>query len=58
VQVPTDFSAVQREGPTIAMRWRIVVREVMNSWLDAGYRVGAFMRPHDAPPWYRLEPGT
>jgi chorismate synthase len=58
VQVPADFSAVQREGTSTAMRWRVVLREVMRSWLDAGYRVSAFMRPDNELPWYRLEPGT
>jgi predicted GNAT superfamily acetyltransferase len=58
VQVPADFSAVQRQGASTAMRWRVVLREVMRSWLDAGYRVSAFVRPDKDLPWYQLEPGT
>jgi predicted GNAT superfamily acetyltransferase len=40
------------------MRWRIVLRDVMRSWLDAGYRVSGFVRPDNDLPWYQLEPGT
>ena len=58
VQVPADFSAVQRQGASTAMRWRIVLRDVMRSWLDAGYRVSGFVRPDNDLPWYQLEPGT
>jgi chorismate synthase len=55
VQVPRDFSAVQKQGRTVAMRWRLVMREIMTAWLGAGYRVSAFVRS-DAAPHYRLEP--
>ena len=58
VQVPEDFAAVQREGSAIAMRWRLVVRQVLTAWLTAGYRVTAFARTDGNLPSYRLEPGT
>lgn len=56
VQIPADFSAVQRESTPIAMRWRLVVREVMTAWLAAGYRVTAFVKAPDGLPFYRLDP--
>jgi predicted GNAT superfamily acetyltransferase len=57
VQIPTDFVAVQQTGRSIALRWRLVVREVMTAWLGAGYRVTAFIRPPaDGLPFYRLDP--
>lgn len=55
VQVPRDLSAVQKQGPAVAMRWRLVVRELMIAWMGAGYRVAAFVRSDDTP-CYRLEP--
>ena len=58
IQVPADFSSVHKQGPSIAMQWRLVLREVMTGWLGTGYRVTAFMRPDGDLPWYRLEPGS
>lgn len=57
VQVPADFGSVHRQKAGNALRWRLVLREVMTGWLRAGYRVTAFIRPDDALPWYRLDPG-
>jgi predicted GNAT superfamily acetyltransferase len=56
VQVPNDFGAIQRQGQSAAMRWRLVIREVMSAWLARDYRVSAFVRPEDDLPWYRLDP--
>ena len=58
VQLPADFAAVLKQGESAAMRWRLVLRESMNGWLGAGYRVTGFSRPDDELPFYRLEPGT
>jgi predicted GNAT superfamily acetyltransferase len=58
VQVPSDLAAVRAQGADRAMRWRLVLREVMNSWLGAGYRVSGFSRPHSGLPYYTLDPGT
>ena len=57
VQVPADFGSVHRERAENAMRWRLVLREVMSAWLGAGYRVKAFIRRDGELPWYRLDPG-
>lgn len=57
VCVPPDFSAIQREGRATAMRWRLVVREVMMAWIAAGYRVSGFGTPTPPGlPQYRLDP--
>jgi predicted GNAT superfamily acetyltransferase len=57
VQVPTDFSAVQKEGRSIAMRWRLVIREIMTAWLAEGHRVTAFVKGQpNVLPFYRLDP--
>lgn len=57
VQVPADFAAVQKEGQTLALRWRLVVREIMTAWLARGHRVTAFVRAHPGSlPFYRLDP--
>ena len=57
VQVPTDFSAVQKEGRSIAMRWRLVIREIMTAWLAEGHRVTAFVKGRpNVLPFYRLDP--
>jgi predicted GNAT superfamily acetyltransferase len=58
VQVPADFASVHRQDAGNALRWRLVLREVMSAWLAAGYRVRAFIRPDGELPWYRLDPGT
>jgi chorismate synthase len=57
VQVPADFSAVQKEGRILAMRWRLVIREIMTAWLAAGHRVTSFVKAHPGRlPFYRLDP--
>jgi predicted GNAT superfamily acetyltransferase len=56
VQVPTEFAV--RSGPAAAMRWRLVVRDVMTAWLSAGYRVTGFKRPEGRLPYYQLDPGA
>ena len=56
VQVPADFTAVQQEGQPIAMKWRLVLREIMAAWLGAGYRVSGFVKASDGLPFYRLDP--
>lgn len=58
VQVPADFAAVQKEGQSIAMRWRLVFREIVTAWLGAGYRVTAFVRSPNSLPFYRLDPSA
>lgn len=58
VQVPADFASVHRQDAGNALRWRLVLREVMSAWLGAGHRVQAFIRPDGELPWYRLDPGT
>jgi chorismate synthase len=55
VQLPNDFTAMQQQDNSVALAWRLVVREVMTAWMGAGYRVAAFVRS-DAAPYYRLEP--
>ena len=57
VQVPADFAAVQKQGRSIAMRWRLVIREIMTAWIAAHYRVTAFVKAKpDSLPFYRLDP--
>ena len=56
VQVPEDFTALQQADPSLAMQWRLTIRDVMTAWLGAGYRVGAFTRPEGGMPTYRLDP--
>jgi predicted GNAT superfamily acetyltransferase len=56
VQIPANFS-IKRMGRIVAMRWRLVLREVMSAWLAVGYHVTAFTRPPgEELPYYRLDP--
>ena len=58
IQVPADFGSVHKQDPSIALQWRLVLREAMSAWLGAGYRVTAFTRPGGELPSYRLEPNS
>jgi len=56
VQIPADFSAISSAGTSAAMQWRLVVREVMTSLLEKGYRITGFRKTEDgALPFYILE---
>ena len=56
VQIPSDFSAISSSGASAAMQWRLVVREVMTSLLENGYRITGFRKTEDEKlPFYILE---
>src|SRR4029078_10474738 len=55
VEVPPDFAALQINDPTEALRWRLRVREAMQSQWARGYRVTGFVRAaDDQAPHYLL----
>ena len=51
VQVPSDHATV-RNDTEAAMRWRLVVREVVQILLSRGYTVTGFQRPAVGHPSY------
>lgn len=56
VQIPADFSAISSAGTASAMQWRLVVREVVMSLLEKGYRVTGFRKTENGElPFYILE---
>jgi predicted GNAT superfamily acetyltransferase len=52
VQIPRDLAEVQRAGPESAMRWRLVVREVIQALMTRGYAATGFVRRTDSLPFY------
>jgi len=55
VEVPPDFAALQINNPTEALRWRLRVREAMQSHWTRGSRVTGFVRAAgDQAPHYLL----
>ena len=55
VEVPRDFAALQQGEPDEARRWRIKVRDELQSLLSRGARVTGFSRAMgDEPPRYVL----
>lgn len=48
VEIPTGFSAMQREDPALALDWRLATRRIFQHYLGQGYRVVDFLLALDA----------
>jgi len=56
VQVPSDFGAIRDQGDDTAMRWRVLVRDVLTELFARDFEVTGFHRPDaGALPCYVLE---
>lgn len=55
VHLPHDLAAIQRSSMTLALAWRIAVRNALTSRLDNGFEITRFVRgANDALPYYVL----
>jgi chorismate synthase len=55
VQVPVDFSAVQKESRELALQWRLGARAIFTTLLDSRFTATRFVRGiDDTPPYYVL----
>ena len=52
ISLPDDLSAVQSASSTLALAWRMAVREAFTSRLNRGFSVTRFVRGSDAAPSY------
>jgi predicted GNAT superfamily acetyltransferase len=48
VEIPTDFTEMQRRHPALAMEWRLVTRSIFGTYLRRGYRVVDFFLAREA----------
>ena len=48
VEIPADFTEMQRRHPQLAMEWRVVTRSIFETYLRRGYRVVDFFLAHEA----------
>ncbi len=42
IEIPTGFTEMQRSAPELALRWRLELREMFESYLSKGYRAVDF----------------
>lgn len=48
VEIPTGFSAMQRDDPALALEWRLTTRRIFQHYLSRGYRAVDFLLALDA----------
>jgi predicted GNAT superfamily acetyltransferase len=48
VEIPTDFTEMQRRAPGLAMAWRLATRSIFETYLPRGYRVVDFFLSREA----------
>lgn len=48
VEIPTDFTDMQRRAPDLAMEWRLVTRSIFETYFRRGYRVVDFFLSREA----------
>ena len=48
VEIPADFTEMQRRAPELAMAWRLTTRSVFETYLRRGYRVVDFFLSREA----------
>jgi predicted GNAT superfamily acetyltransferase len=48
VEIPTDFTEMQRRQPGLAMEWRLVTRSIFQTYLRRGYRIVDFLLAREA----------
>jgi predicted GNAT superfamily acetyltransferase len=48
VEIPTDFTEMQRRTPELAMEWRLATRSIFHTYFRRGYRVVDFFLSREA----------
>ena len=48
VEIPMDFSDMQRKAPDLALEWRLATRRIFQTYLGRGYRVVDFFLAREA----------
>jgi len=48
VEIPTDFTEMQRRMPELAMDWRLSTRSIFETYFPRGYRVVDFFLAREA----------
>jgi len=48
VEIPTDFTEMQRRAPDLAMEWRLATRSIFETYLRRSYRVVDFFLSREA----------
>jgi predicted GNAT superfamily acetyltransferase len=48
VEIPTDFTAMQRRQPGLALEWRLVTRSIFHTYFGRGYRIVDFLLAREA----------
>jgi predicted GNAT superfamily acetyltransferase len=48
VEIPADFTEMQRRAPGLAMEWRLATRSIFETYLRRGYRVVDFFLSREA----------
>jgi predicted GNAT superfamily acetyltransferase len=48
VEIPADFTEIQRRAPDLAMDWRLATRSIFETYLRRGYRVVDFFLSREA----------
>jgi len=48
VEIPTDFTEMQRRQPGLAMEWRLATRSIFQTYLRRGYRIVDFLLAREA----------
>ena len=48
VEIPADFTEMQRRRPDLAMQWRLTTRSIFEAYLSRGYRVVDFFLAREA----------
>ena len=48
VEIPADFTDMQRQAPELAMEWRLSTRAIFEAYLPRGYRVVDFFLSREA----------
>lgn len=48
VEIPTDFTEMQRRQPELAVEWRLATRSIFETYLRRGYRVVDFFLAREA----------
>ncbi len=48
IEIPTGFTEMQRQSHELALRWRLHVRELFQTYLSRGYRAVDFALQREA----------
>ena len=47
IEIPTGFTEMQRSSPELALKWRLELRDMFESYLSRGYRAVDFALRRD-----------